>query len=98
MIDANTGMHIILNIALTLWFGRICYLWGKRKKGRTMVKPNFIQKLVLHFVPTHTFFYSDESQNVKVEFKYLFADAFLKKMTVYDPKAANEIANWTFKI
>ena len=31
MIDANTGMHIILYIALTLWFGRVCYLWGKRK-------------------------------------------------------------------
>ena len=31
MIDANTGMHIILYVALTLGFGRVCYLWGKRK-------------------------------------------------------------------
>ncbi len=28
MIDANTGMHVILYVALTLGFGRLCWVRG----------------------------------------------------------------------
>lgn len=31
MIDANTGMHILLYTALTLIFGRGCFIFGKKK-------------------------------------------------------------------
>ena len=31
MIDANTGMHILLYAALTLGFGRVCWVLATKK-------------------------------------------------------------------
>ena len=40
MIDANTGMHVLLYVALTLGFGRVCWVLAIRKMKRLLGVPD----------------------------------------------------------